>query len=403
MDYRYHKGVRTNNTVSSDHNDHSLHSLSFIQRISILRKTILRFVKRQFVPFGVVTTGLLFTTFKEAKASTVSDIILQRDGILTKVKKKVDPEGYDSSLWGEIGNFLSSATDWIKHLNENVVQMSVDLLTKIYELLMLVLQTPLFIFNNSYIKDTTLVFSGISILIVTILTMIQGIKRMFNKKHDNITKISKRYGLAVIGSGFAPFLFEKSFQLLNMVTKAITKIGSTEMNSENVVNHLKLSGFDTLALLGFDIVLIALMIPIFLQNGRRFFDLMCLAAITPLALSCWVFNDYKDLFRKWWYNVKKLGGTQLVYSIFICLMGIFIFGTRNIISGGGFFLKMLIVIGGLYRMTSPPSFIKSKVDQGDDVIDSGKGIYKSIKDIKNTITLKKLRKAIPIKKSKGAI
>lgn len=348
-------------------------------------------MKKAIIPFGVVTTSFLFTSIN-AKAET--NLVFQSEGIFTKIAKHNIENGDDVGfveIWSFIGNTIVDILKWFFALPEGVAQLSATLLTKVYELLMLILHTPLFIFNNSYIKDTSLVFATTSILIVTILTSIELIKKMLLKKHTDFKDIIKRWSLAVVGSGFAPFLFEQSFNLLNIISKAITQIGVSEINSEAVVNYLKMSVFNTHLLIAFDLIILALMIPIFLQNGRRFFDLMCLAAITPLALTAWVFDDYRHYFNKWWNQVKALGSVQLVYSTFVCLFGIFIFGTRNVVDGGGLILKLLISIGGLYRFANPPRFIKEKLDNGEDIIDMGKNMWKTSKDVWNVATLKPTR------------
>lgn len=325
----------------------------------------------------------MFTNITKAKAEM--NWILQPEGAVTQIAKeqvKNSDLGF-VEVWSFIGGVLSDAIKWFFALPESVAQMSATLLAKVYDLLMMILHTPLFIFNNSYIKDTSSVFAIASILIVTTLTLIELIKKMLQKKHTNYADIVKRWSLAVVGSGFAPFLFEQTFNLLNIATKAITQIGVSEMNSTDVSNYLKMSVFNTHLLIGFDLILIALMIPVLLQNGRRFFDLMCLAAITPLALSAWVFDDYRHYFHRWWTQVKQLGSVQLVYALFVCLFGIFIFGTRNMTTGSGLFLKFLISIGALYRFANPPQFIKSKFDQGEDVIDMGKNMWKTGKNVWN--------------------
>ena len=354
------------------------------------------------IPFGVATTAFLFTSINKAKAASIGEIITQKRGILFNEKVIEGGGSWEVTkdffeVWGKIGDILTAIIDWLIKLPENLPQYSIDLLSKIYELLTVtVLHTPLFLFNNSFIKDTSLVFAGVSILIVTILTMIEGIKKMLKKKNTDIKQIVKRYSLSIIGAGFAPFLFEKSFELINQLTNAISKIGATEISNFNLFSKIQIPltniGFlDTILLLGFDVVVIALLIPIILQTGRRYWDLMCLSALTPLSLTAWIFDDYKHYFSKWWSNVKLLAQTQLIYAIYICLMGVFIFGTANVVTGVGLICKMLVIIGGLTRMTNVPQFVKSRVDTGNDIEDSWTGALKSYKDVYDTVTLKKLK------------
>lgn len=359
----------------------------------MVRETILKAFNRIVIPFATVSTSFLFFNINRTYAATTGkwETLLERGDVrrntfLKEAGKKDLGEFIDK--WDSVLDFLTKSVHWINHLPENIAQLSVTLLTKLYELLMMTLHTPLFIFDNSLLKDATLTFSSCSIIIVIVLTTMELMKKMIRKKHTDFKEICARWALAVIGSGFAPFLFKQTFQIINMLTKAITQIGAKEMASEGVMGCLKLSGFHTAMLLGFDIILIYLMIPIFLQNGRRFFDLMCLSLVTPLALTAWVFDDYRYLFDKWWNQLKTLGNVQLIYSVFICIMGIFIFGTRNIVTGGAFFLKVIVVIGGLYRLSNPPQFIQSKLDDGDDTIQTGMKMYKTFSNVKDTITFK---------------
>lgn len=383
----------------------------------MVRKTLLKYVA---IPFGVVSTSFLFNGFNQAYAATtdsstlitLKDFFLRKEGVITKIFKDGDESNIDAlvdffQVWITIGKGIINVFEWFNHLPQNVAHLSALLFTKIYELLMLVLQTPLFIFNNSYIKDTSLVFAGISVLIVVILSMIQGKKRMLKMKNTGFKKILGRFFVSIIGAGAAPFIFEKVFELINMIVEAITKIGSfgisTHKYTTTLISPNPYDWFNTIALLGFDFMLIGLAIPIFLQNGRRFFDLMCLSALTPLSLTAWIFDDTRHLHHQWWSNVKKLSMTPLIYAIFICLLGVFIFGTQNIVSGGGLFLKVLIIIGGLARMANPPNFIKSRVDNGGDVEDSVWNVFNAFKDTYDTVTLKKMRstKLIKDKISKG--
>lgn len=360
---------------------------------------LLSLSRKAIIPFGAVSTSFLFTSFDKAKAANIFDI----EGPITRMTLGDKTDVFDKfqGLFENlqvISDWIMKSGEWLNHLPQHIMDLSVYLLAKIYALLMLVLQTPLFLFNNSYIKDATMLFSGISILMVTLLTIYEGIKRMMKKRHTDLPTISKRFFVAAAGAGIAPFLFEKSFQLINILTSSIAKIGEAGLKMNDTSGWLgphhdpsTFDWFNTLALLGFDVMLLATVIPILLQNGRRFFDLMVLAAICPLALGCWVFKEQKYLFDKWWFNVKRLGSTPIVYSIFICILGLFIFGTKNTMTGGGFLIKMIIIVGGLARMANPPSFVKSRVDTGPGSDDSIVSTARGFKKAYDTITFKNVK------------
>ncbi|MFS1518526.1 hypothetical protein V1503_18995 [Bacillus sp. SCS-151] len=300
------------------------------------------------------------------------------------------------SQWKEIGDFLSKAIKWVNELPENISTYSINILAKTYELLTtFVLQTPLFLFNNSYVKNATFEFSVIAIVLVIILTMLEGIKRMVKKKHMDLKQISKRFSISLIAAGSAPFLFEQSFALINLITKTISKVGSHQISDfrmfQSVLDGLKAE--DIFILIAFDVVVLALLIPVLLQNGRRWWDILTLLLVSPLSLTAWVFNDYKEHFNRWWYNLKKLSQVQLIYAFYICVMTVFILGASFITSGGGLLMKLLIITGGLWRMLNPPHFVKARVNDGQDIEDMGTDMIKTIKGVADTITLKNLRSA----------
>jgi hypothetical protein len=304
--------------------------------------------------------------------------------------------------WEEIGRVFLIIIDWINHLPENLPHYSAQILASVYEFLSgTILLTPLFLFNSTNSIDTVMKFSGVAILTTIILTMVEGIKRMFKKESTDIVKISKRFFLAITASGFSPFLFTSAFQIINMVTKGIASLGQSEISRFELFSsyneHLPLAfalpttALDTFLLLAFDAIVVALLIPIVLQTGRRFWDLLCLSSMSPLALTAWVFDDYKHYTRIWWKNVKQLSMTQVVYASFICIMGIFMYSTRGMTEGAGLLLKLVTIIGGLHRIANPPQFVKERMDQGQNIFGMYGSMKKSALGVWDTLTFKPTR------------
>jgi hypothetical protein len=351
------------------------------------------FLKKIAIPFATVSTSMLMFTFHQAKAASLSDILLQKKGALTHDYSGSTHTALFHNL-EVITGYILKGIDYLFNLPNGLPQMSADLLTNIYHFLSkIVLQTPLFIFNNPYLKNTSLTFALISITIVTLLTVYEAIMQMLNKKHTNFKTILKRYFLVAGISGFMPFAFETGFDYLNKLSDAIAKIGAINGGDVNgMISSSSLGLFDTLIVCLFDITAIALLIPICLQAGRRWWDLLCLAAISPLALSAWVFDRHQHYFNLWWNRVKALSLVQIVYSVFILLMGILIFTTQSI--QGGFFtliIKIVLVLGGLWRLSNPPRFVTAMTDNKSDILDmydEGKDTFKTVL---NTITFRNFR------------
>lgn len=435
VDDGHSERVHPSDSRTRDHTIHRLRRVPFIRQFQMVCKAILN-PKKIILPVAVLSPAFLFASFQHAKAEVLSttanarEMLLQRDGFLkmilekgkdapvldgpiTQIAKKAVKENPDGIIDKANGFFdmIHNIHVWFTMLPINVLKFSMDtLFVKIYEWLTYVLHVPLFLFTNTFIKDATLVFSGISILIVTILTMIEGNKRMLKKTHTDLKDIAKRFFVAVVGAGFAPMLFEKTFSLINSITDAIRKIGSSAMKPNDcfdeeavkllpkdamkqcleVLDVTWVDWVNTLGLIAFDVLLLALTLQIFLENGRRFFDLMVLAAMAPLALSAWIFDDHRHMFYTWWGSLKKISITPLIYAVFLCLLGIFLFATSNV-TGGGLVIKMIIMAGALVRMANPPNFVKSRIESGEDADGM---IWKTIDAYRNaydTVTLRKLR------------
>jgi hypothetical protein len=222
--------------------------------------------------------------------------------------------------------------------------------------------------------------------------------QMFKQEHTDFKTILKRWFFAVCITGFMPFAFEHGFHFLNQLSHAITQIGINGGDANGMTYHKKLGFFNTLMIILFDLTSISLLIPVCLQAGKRWYDLMCLAAISPLAMSCWVFDRHRHYFNMWWGKVKSLSLVQIVYAVFLLFMGILIFGL-GAIKGGIFtlFIRLLLTFGGLMRLANPPSFVTRMTGDKSDLIDSYDNTKNTLKNIRDTLTLRNLRPAQFIK------
>jgi hypothetical protein len=358
------------------------------------------FLKRLAVPFTAVTTASLMFTFKSVKAATMTDIIFQKRGVLTHKFGEGD-NGFSIIEMSKQGihnldvitGYIMKGLDWLNNLPVSIPKYTADLLTMLYHFLAkIVLQTPLFIFNNPYLKNTSLTFALISITLVTIFTVFEAIMQMFNKKHTDFKTIAKRWAIVAGISGFVPFAFETGFHYINKLSDAISSMGMNGGTPNGMVAGEKIGWFDTLVIILFDLTAISMLIPIALQAGRRWWDLLVLCAISPLALSSWCFDRHRHYFDKWLESVKTHSLSQLVYAVYILLMGIFIFSTQAI--QGGFFtliIKTIIVIAALNRLAHPPQFVSRMTDKGSDVFDEYDKTKKTFTDMYNTVTFKNFR------------
>lgn len=387
---------RYNTRISPNSSSHPF-SISTLLRDNVITrklqqffKAILNTPKRIIIPFTTITTSFLFTGF--ANAEGFKEIVFRKKGIFS-----TDFSGGDQTTWfgiGEIVKNVLAVIEWVKNIKHHLYDFSIDIFTFVFEMLMLVgLQTPSFIFNNSYTINTTKTFSLISISIIIILSMYESIVQMTSKvskqKYTEFTKIVKRLPIALGIAGFTPFLFQEGFKIINKLTRGIIQLGGNLFSDNNLRDIISLSFVDVLGMILFDIVAIGLLIPILLQAGRRFWDLFCLCAVSPLAYTAWIFDRHRHMHQIWWNNIKKLSVIQLVIAIFIVLMGIFLYGARFIT--GAWEIKVLIILGGLYRIANPPNFIKSYTRGEDDVVGMFDSYKKAFSGIYSTVMFKNFK------------
>ncbi|MGV3094493.1 hypothetical protein [Bacillus licheniformis] len=342
---------------------------------------------------AVLSTTVISSITSRAYAATTdvkAPVDLLKMGWQDKNVFTAVPEAID-----KINKAITTVVNFFSDLPHNIAEMSVHLMSWLYDLCAtLILKTPLWIFNNEWFENTTYLFSILAIGVVSVLTTIESIKLMFTGLRKRKAQpmpfktILKRWAIVAGIITAVPFLFQKSFEVLNKISDTLISMGSKTMDALSLPETI--SFFDVATLVLFDGILISSIVPVLWQNGRRFFDIMVLGVVSPLALTAWIFDPYRHLFRQWWDNVKHLSLVQVYYSLFLLILGWFIFGIPTPSAITGMIVKMLVVIGGFNRMTSPPRIVTKHLDRGgglDEVYDTDSTTKKVKRNIKDTIDI----------------
>lgn len=358
----HNRGIGNGATQSSN-NPHSRNANKFNLQERWTRYLLLA----SSIPFAVLSA-------KPAQASA---------SLLSKLNP-IPPETQES--FTKISNGIDKVIEWFKYFRENVAQLSIDFMTWAYEMISnVVLHTPLFLFDSSWFRDNIATFTGLSLALSIVLSMSEGFQRMlghlFKSKvskapsnRTDLKRISKRIPLAIAGSALAPLFFLYLFKGINGLTDIIVNIGRSQMGGEiDKINFTNVSWTELVVFLGFDIALLFFMIPIFLQNFRRWFDLLCMGVLTPLALSCWVFKAHEHHFHNWAESIKKNSLTQLTYAVFLLLIGTLMLSTKAPETNMEAMIKLGVCVGGLWRMSNPPAIMRRYVDTGTDLGGMWKG------------------------------
>lgn len=284
----------------------------------------------------------------------------------------------------EIINWIGEFNKIISDLPHNISKMSAELLVWIYKLISdLLLQTPLFLFENDWFSSMLRVFSSVSVAGVLVLTVIEGIKLMVyrftakKKKPMKFKDIIVRWGVVSGISAIFPSVFQSYFKGLNFLSHKLMEMNTGIMEVARMTDTFDV--VDTIVLLGFDAMLISTVIPLLLINGKRFFDLIVLGVVSPVAMACWIFDTKRHFFNQWFNSIKHLSFVQVYHSFFLLIIGLFLFGTNFPATLVGGVIKVLVVLGCFQRMTSPPKLISKYMGGGKDTaVDLVKNPFKDI-------------------------
>ncbi|WCS70060.1 hypothetical protein Goe27_01820 [Bacillus phage vB_BsuM-Goe27] len=386
MDYRCHQGFGSGFSINPRRLSAFLSGASGIQKLADFKRTLLKVAT--LAPVAVLSTTVVssMTSTAYAKATDIKapiDLLMlgrnKDSNVLTAIPEAIDM----------FNRAVAKTNEFLSDMPHHLAEMSVHLMSWLYELCAsLILKTPLWLFSNEWFENTTYLFSLLALGVVSVLTVVESVKLMLSrgkKKRSgpmDFKTIMKRWGIVAGVITATPFLFQKVFQGLNKISDALISMGATTMN--NIALPMHISGWDVFSLLIFDVILISTIVPVLWKNGRRFFDVMVLGVTSPLALTAWIFDPYRHLFQQWWSRLKHLSLVQVYYALFLLILGWFIFGVPTPTDVLGLIVKMLVVIGGFTRMTSPPRIIMKHLDNGGgfDEVYKGDGRNDTVQKVK---------------------
>lgn len=294
-----------------------------------------------------------------------------------------------SESFTNVINTISNIIDWFKDIQIHMTTFITTVVGTIYELISsLILKTPLWLFDNTWFDNMTYLISIVSIGVVTLLTMINGFKRKLQKRHTNLNTIMKRWFIVAGLSTITPTLLYYFYKILNFLSDSIMSASTSYI--KNPITP-KLPWIDLIILTIFGVIMIGQTIPLLLKNGKRFFNILILGLIAPLAGVAWIFDSHRHLFNQWWENLWQLSLIQIIYAFYLLVIGLFLYGIPTPNDFHGFAIKMLIAIGGFMSLIDPPQFVNRRLWEGD-LSNVYKNSKTSVNKVKNNY--KMIRKTI---------
>lgn len=253
----------------------------------------------------------------------------------------------------------------------------VDFVSWIFsDVLSYILFTPFEFFKSATAVSVLIKMGLFSGGLVTVLSMIEGLKRTMSLKYTPMTQILTRYPIALAVSAIAPFIFYFAGLGTNEMVKFMGLITQGSISGHDHYSSM-LQGigehiFETVFLFIFLIVLIFYVFKVILYHANRWFGLLFNMVTTPIAMTAFMFKPYESVASGWMKDSIHKFLVVVVHSFFLGLIGVLLYApTTQLVSDtmGVFWysvVKVLFAIGGLQMMLKPPSWISGWFDSGDN-------------------------------------
>ena len=173
------------------------------------------------------------------------------------------------------------------------------LMVWIFKTVSRIIYTPVFLFDNEFFHHLIRIFTGISIGVVTIGSMVEGFKRVLGFSGSSFKRIILRLPIMIAICGFAPFGFIKAIEAMNGITNLNFYDWhqyALQLQVNLIWGHLVylVMILESLGFILFILLYIALLIPMMLNHGKRWFSLIALGILTPFAMLGYVFDSFKS-------------------------------------------------------------------------------------------------------------
>lgn len=267
------------------------------------------------------------------------------------------------------------------------------------DVMVYILYTP-FEFFKTEVAISILIKVGIfSSGFVTLLAMIEGFKRMLSVSYTPMMQVFARYPLALFVSAFAPVLFYYAGLWTNEIVKLVGRMASISLEGSqdfaSVIESLDYHIFESFVTFFLMIIMIFFFFRLLLFHAARWFGLLFNMMMTPVAMTAYMFKPYENVASEWFKDTLSKFLVVIAHSFFLSLIMLILYSPQIGLpdsTGGSFgntLVRLLMSIGGLGMMLSPPKWIRSWMNNGNEAKQYGGMIKKGINLLLMTKGLKK--------------
>lgn len=230
------------------------------------------------------------------------------------------------------------------------------------EMTKFILHTPEVILNNPSIQHLWMIFVSVAISMLGVVCVVEALKAAIGKSKANFMGMLGRTAMGFTAVGFVLPIMTYAVKFINDFVAFLVNKAQGGMEPSVYFAQVMNSSFtSTTVNLFASTIFLALflyyMFNILLFYGRRWFDIMVAAVVSPLAFGATVFDSTTHYFQKWWVNITNLYIVQIVHAVYVMVISSIILAPGIFNNATDHFVRLLLLIGALWRMSSPPKLV----------------------------------------------
>lgn len=271
--------------------------------------------------------------------------------------------GWFDKKWSEI---VTTVDGWMKDIANGYYEFigwSFSELTK------MVTTVPIGMIDNENVFKLQGLFMGYSVLMMIFLSVIEGYKAIMGVSYTKITTIFGRTFVALVGAGLTVpaviWLVNCANLAVQMIMLLATSYFGSGGNVGEVLKDFSAGGFGNFfASLLFMVAFFYFIAHALFKVGIRWFDLLMNVVSSPFAWGAYVTNGTAGYLKRWMTTTGRLILTNIVYAFYVVVISVIILSPAGVDSAGGWLGRMLLLIGGLFRLANPPAWLQAMDVQG---------------------------------------
>lgn len=241
---------------------------------------------------------------------------------------------------------------------------------------------PIDLLSNDNAYKMQGLFMGYSVLMVIFLSIGEGFKALFGINYTKPATIFGRTFIAFIGAGLTMPAVIWLAKCMNIAVQMVLILGEKYLNGTNDLGAVlrDFSGSGTvnfIASLLFMLAFLFFIVKALFKVGIRWFDLLMNLVASPFAWAAYVTDGTSKHLANWLKGTGRLLLINLVYAFYVTVISTIVIAPGAIDSFGGFMGRLLLILGGLWRLSNPPGWIRG-MDSNGSVVSVGKSVIRSL-------------------------